>query len=232
MIEFNLVPDIKIEFLKTEKAKRMVFSIAMIVGAISVAVIVLLFAILELQSHQITTNKNDIKKYSDQLTGTSDINKILTIQNQLKTVVTLYQQAPDVARLYNYLPQVVPANVTIGHLTIDFTANSLKITGSAPDLETVNTFADTLKFATYTADQKSTATKAFTNVLLDSFGRDQTGASYDFSVTFDPALFDRTQNVKLSVPVGYVSTRSFTGLPSDNLFKALPSNSSNQGSTQ
>src|SRR5579859_1880149 len=159
MIEFNLVPDIKIEFLKTEKAKRMVFSIAMIVGAISVAVIVLLFAILELQSHQITTNKNDIKKYSDQLTGTSDINKILTIQNQLKTVVTLYQQAPDVARLYNYLPQVVPANVTIGHLTIDFTANSLKITGSAPDLETVNTFADTLKFATYTADQKSTATK-------------------------------------------------------------------------
>jgi len=230
MIEFNLVPDVKIDYLKSENVKRRVFTISMIVGLISVAIIVVLFGALELQNHQISSNNKDIKKYSDQLTGTTDINKILTIQNQLKTVVSLNKQAPDVARIYTYLPQIVPANVTIGHMTLDFTANSLKITGGAPNLETINTFADTMKFANYTTDQKTQATKAFTNVLLDSFGRDQSGATYDFSVTFDPILFDHTQKVQLSIPKDYISTRSFTGLPSDNLFKALP-NSNSTGST-
>jgi len=229
MIEFNLLPDVKLEFLKTERTKKRVFTISMIVAGISLGIIVLLFAALELQSHQISSNKKQIQQLSSQLTNTPDINKILTIQNQLKTVVGLHNQAPVTTRLYDYLTPLVPSNASISHLSIDFTTNSLKISGDAPNLETINTFADTLKFATYSQDgsSKQPLPTAFPSVVLESFARGSDSASYSFSITFDPVLFDSTHTIKLVVPSDYVSTRSFTELPSADLFK-----SSNAGSGQ
>lgn len=222
MIEFNLLPDVKLDYLKSEHTKHMVLTISVLIGGISLAVLLLLFSAMQLQNHQINSNKNQIKQLSSQLTGTTDINKVLTIQNQLKTVVSLHNQAPVVTRLYDYLPQLVPQSVTIGQLTIDFPSNTLRISGQAPSLETINTFADTLKFAKYTVDD-SNKKSAFPTVVLDAFSRQQNTSSYSFSISFDPVLFDGTKNVKLAVPSDYVSTRSFTELPSNDLFKTAPS---------
>src|SRR5579871_5055058 len=147
MIQFNLISDIKLEYLKTERTKRLVFSISVIVAGVSLAIILLLFAALELQSHQVNKNNDNIKKLSSQLTGNSDTNKILTIQNQLKTIVTLYNGAPKTTRIYDFMPQLVPQNVFIGHCSLDFSTDKMELTGTASSLESVNTFADTLKFA-------------------------------------------------------------------------------------
>ena len=224
MIEFNLLPDVKLEYLKTEKTKQRVFTISIIVAGVSTVIILLLFGAMQLQNHQVSSNKKQIKELSSSLTKTTDFNKVLTIQNQLKTVVGLHNQSPVVTRLYDYLPQLVPRNTSISHLTLDFSTNTLKISGEAPNLETINTFADTLKFANFTIDQStSQPQKAFSSVVLQSFARATNTASYSFSVTFDPVLFDRSHSVKLVVPASYVSTRSFTELPSENLFKSSTS---------
>ena len=228
MIEFNLLPDIKVEYLKTEHTKRRVFAISVIVAGIATAIILIMFAALELQSHQISSNKKQIAQLSGTLTNTTDINKILTIQNQLKTVVGLYNKAPQSTRLYDYLTQVVPKDATISHLILDFSTDTLRISGDAPNLETINTFADTLKFAEYSVDGASQTQKAFPAVVLQSFARGASSASYSFSITFDPLLFDRSHNVKMVVPQDYVSTRSFTELPSNNLFNGP----ANQGGGQ
>ena len=233
MIEFNLLPDIKLEYLKTEKTKRKVFLISLVVAGFSTVVIILLFAALQLQSHQISSNKKQIQDLTKQLTGTTDINKVLTIQNQLKTVVGLANQTPQTTRIYGYLPQLVPQNVTISSLSLDFTTNALKVSGDAPDLETINTFADTLKFAQYSKDGATdNLPKAFSGVVLQSFSRGKDKASYSFGMNFDPVLFDKTHKVVLVVPKNYVSTRSFTDLPSNNLFKSSQQNNqSHQGNT-
>lgn len=220
MIEFNLLPDIKLEYLKTEKTKRLVFSISLIVAASLLLVLVLLSSALVLQNRQVSNNNKAIKNYSQQLTGTADINKVLTIQNQLKTIVNLYNQTPEATRLYNYLPQLVPQSASVSHLTVDFSTATIKISGAAPKLEVINTFADTLKFATYSVDQQSATKKAFPSVVLQSFTRDPSSASYNFSISFDPALFDRSHTVRLVVPSNYISTRSFTELPSSSLFNS------------
>src|SRR5436190_2395376 len=230
MIEFNLLPDVKLEYLKTEKTKRKVFTISVAVAGFSFAVIILLFAGLQLQNHQISSKKQEIKELTTKLTGTTDINKVLTIQNQLKTVVGLANQAPEVTRVYKYLPQVVPQNVTISTMSLDLANHTLKVSGEAPSLETINTFADTLKFATYSQDGATdNLPKAFSSVVLESFSRSQDKASYSFGMSFDPVLFDRTHKVVLLVPKNYISTRSFTDLPSNNLFKS--SQQDNKGNT-
>lgn len=55
MIEFNLLPAVKQEYIKVQRSKRMVITIALIVGAIAIAIFVVLFVnvnILQKKAHE------------------------------------------------------------------------------------------------------------------------------------------------------------------------------------
>jgi hypothetical protein len=121
--------------------------------------------------------------------------------------------------LLPYIKQVTPSNVSIATLKVDFDAQTISITGSAATINIVNTYVDTLKFTTYTSEGAESK-KAFSEVVLANFGRDDKGASYQISMKFDPAIFDITKQVTLSVPQGKITTRSETEKPED-LFQPL-----------
>lgn len=220
MIQFNLLPDIKQQFIKAKRTQGLVTTIAFIVGAGCIAILVLLFLVVDvLQKAHLDAVNKDITKYTNQLNSNTDLPKILTVQNQLKSLPKLFAQRPVVSRLFDDLSKIIPQGVNVASFAIDYGQHTMSFTGNANSLDTVNQFVDTLKFTTYTTPNNSTPVKAFNSVVLGSFGRaDKGSANYIISLSYDPAIFDSSQVPQLNVP-NITSTRSSTDEP---IFKDLP----------
>jgi hypothetical protein len=213
MIQFNLLPDVKLEYIKTRRTKRMVVSVSLLVSAVALFVFLFLLVSVDvLQKKNITDLSSDIKTNSSQLEKTPDINKILTVQNQLLSLPGMHDNKVVSSRIFSFVQSVTPAQATISDIKVDFNANTVVITGAAPSLNVVNTFTDTMKFTKYkTAD--STDTKAaFTSVVLTAFARTVTSANYTISASFDHSLFSNQSNVSLVIPT-QSTTRSQVDQP-------------------
>jgi Tfp pilus assembly protein PilN len=206
MIQFNLLPDVKLEYIRAERTKRMVVGISVLVTAAALVILVMLsLTVFVFQKEHMNHLTNDIAKYGKDLESTQDLNKILTVQGQLGALPGLHEQKPEINRLIPYIKQVTPAAASISSLNVDFTADTMTITGSADSLQAVNQFVDTLKFTTYAQDNRSP--KAFSDVVLSSFGRADKGASYTISLNFEHDIFDNTKTIELTVP-NIITTRS------------------------
>jgi len=215
-VQFNLLPDVKLEFNRQKKAKRFVYTLSFVALAVVIGVLVLSFVIVNvLQKKLLSDANNDVQKYSNQLKSINNLDKVLTIQNQLSALPGLHQKKHVASRLFVYLPQVTPTKVNIGKMTLDTTANTLSITGTADTVKSVNLFVDTLKFTQYLAGNRQDRKKAFSNVLLSKVDRNEKEATYTIDTAFDPALFDATQNVQLIVPEE-TTTRSVLNAPGTN----------------
>lgn len=210
MVQFNLLPDVKIEFLRARRIKRIVTVISAIVGVASVVVLLLSIILVDVvQKKSLHDLNRDVGIYSAKLKAIPDLGKILTVQNQLNTLTSLHDQKVVASRLFGYLSKVTPAQATISNINIDFTANTMVISGEAPNLDVVNTYTDTLKATTYKTDAaNSQSSLAFSNVVLSAFGRDSKAATYTITLSFDPVIFSSTNNVSLSVPSGTQSNTS------------------------
>jgi Tfp pilus assembly protein PilN len=200
MIQFNLLPDIKQEYIKTQHVKRLVIGISLILSAIFLFILLLLiFSVYIVQKGNINNLNNKIQTDSVNLKDKPNIATILTVQSQLNSLSSLDRQNPAASRLFNYLYQIVPTQATISDLNVDFSQNTLIITGNAPSLDIVNAFVDNLKYTSYTISGESNTQNAFTSVVLASFGRSQSSATYTINFSFDPVIFNNADTISLSV---------------------------------
>lgn len=217
MIQFNLLPDVKLEFVKAQRTKRTVITSAFIATAASLGLFLLLFLTVHvIQKTSLSNLNSDIKKYSTELKQTPDLNKILTIQNQLSVLDGMHDDKSVSSRAFGFMQQVTPADITISELATDYALGTISITGQAASLDKVNTFTDTLKFATFTTAQAQKQ-KAFPNVVLSQFSRNEKDATYTITTGFAPALFSNADNISLEIPKT-VTTRSVVEQPTD-IFK-------------
>jgi type II secretory pathway component GspD/PulD (secretin) len=233
-VEFNLLPDVKIEYIKTQHAKRLVYAISAIAVAISLAILTISFLSVNVVQKKLLSDANGkIISDSQKLKSITDLDKILTIQNQLNSLPPLHDQKHYTSRLLTYLPALTPANAHIGKLNLDTTANTLTITGTADNIETVNKYVDTVKFTVYTIPgvsnekdcgkaggkwdkNKKICTKAaFSNVVLTKADRTDKIASYTIDAEYDPSLFTGANGVDLIVS-NEVTTQSVVNTPSTN----------------
>ena len=201
MVQFNLLPNIKLEYVKARRTKYLVTFISIVVGGVAILVFaVSLFVVDVAQKKSLSDLNTDIGKYSKQLRGTKDLSEILTVQNQLNTLTALHDGKPAASRLFDYITQLTPAQASLNKLTVDFTGNTMSIGGTAPSLDTVSLYTDTLKATHYTTDKNTNQTAAFSNVVLTNFARDDKGATFTITLSFDPVIFQGTSAVKLIVP--------------------------------
>jgi hypothetical protein len=233
MIELNLLPDIKLEYIKAQRTRRLVLSIAVIISIASVALLLLLLSVDGLQKKHLSDLNKDIKNDSQTLKSKPRINQILTVQNQLASLTSLHQSKPAAARLVTYLDQVTPIQVAINTFTIDFTQYTATISGQADTLNSVNQYVDTLKLTNYTTTGNTHPTNAFSNVVLSAFGlTNSTGqaqtkpATYTITLAYDKSIFDITQNATLNVP-NRTTTRSGLNDPNALFTNAPPPNGGN-----
>jgi hypothetical protein len=227
MIQFNLLPDVKQHYIRAKRMKRTAIVVSILVAASSVFVFVMLFLSVYVFQKKHTDNVNkDIQASVKTLKETRNLNKILTIQNQLNVLPSLHAQKPKISKLDGYLGQITPARLTIGEIEIDFELKTMKITGTAESLELVNKFVDTIKFtksieiSAKDNSQQVNPIKPFTSTVLSSYERRDIEVTYEITLVYDPAIFDNNKNIKLEVPK-ITTTRSELNEQSE-LYRALP----------
>lgn len=220
MIQFNLLPDVKIQFMKAKRLKRTITLVAVITtGACAVILMALFSVVLIAQPNRLSSLDKSIKSTLSEIKNTGDINKILTIQNQLTVIDKLHSEKPSTERLPLYLTQITPKAVSVQTFSIDYAANTIDVTGQAPSFEEMNKYVDTLKFTTIDkGDGAATNPKAFSQVVLSSYSINEKGAGFSVKFNFDPIIFASNQTKITLVVPKITSTRSETERPTD-LFK-------------
>ncbi len=231
MIQFNLLPSVKKEYIKARRTKRLITSISTVAIIASIAVVGVLFSVVQFgQKSHINDLTDDIQQKVAELNQIDDLDKILTIQNQLDSLEKLHQGKPESSRLFNYFTQLTPSDATIANLTVDFVEGTITITGTAKDIATVNKFADTLKFTKYTSQPVAEATAeaaaddnqtdsastleevAMFSSVLTQVTRSEQDTTYILETLFDTTVFDNTLDITLRVP-DIVTTRSVLNKP-------------------
>lgn len=210
-VQFNLLPDVKLEYNRAQHQKRVVYGLSALACAVVFVIFIISFLSVDvLQKKLLNDTNSQINDYSQKLKSIPDIEKILTIQNQLGALPGLHQSKHVASRLFTYLPEVTPTKINLGKLTMDTKANTIEFVGTADTVETVNKFVDTLKFTTYSFQNNSKP--AFSNVILSRIDRNDKEATYTIDANFDPALFNAAQTVDLTVPQE-TTTRSVLNAP-------------------
>lgn len=224
MIQLNLLPDVKLEYIKARRTKRLVILGSAIVTGASVALVALLFiATNVLQRTHLNNLKNDIEESSKELKEVEGLDKILTVQNQLNSLDELHAEKPATGRLGKYLAQLTPREVKISNMQVDYVESAMKLEGTASSLRVVNQFIDAMKFTTYKAGEESG--EAFSNVVLANFdrsdldkGNNEGPVTYEITLSFNPVIFDNALDVQIVVPET-ITTQSADRPSADSLFQ-------------
>ena len=201
MIQFNLLPDVKLQYIKAQRTKRTVITISLLTGAAALALFLfLLVTVKVVQVKLIDSKTSEIQKMGDEIRKTPDLSKMLTVKSQLDRLTLLHDGKPVMSRLHDYMNKLTPVTVSVSQLMVDMEAKTMTIDGSADSLDSVNAFADSLKYTTYTVEKSQEPAKnAFSKVVLSSVNRDSTKASFSITLEFDDVIFSNTDKIDLKV---------------------------------
>lgn len=232
MIALNLLPDVKKEYLRSQRLKRLFVTLALLISGASVLMVLIFGSVLLGQNKHMSDIDKDIAKYNDTLKAEEDLGKILTVQNQLNQLSQLHDAKPAVNRLFGYLKLLVPDDVSLTSIDLDLSDNyTVELKGFGDDFPAVNKFADTLKNAEFTYNKSENeaapqSLKPFSAVTLSSISPDedrgaQNKANFKIELIFDQTIFDNTLvGYSLEVP-NIVSSPSTTERPAP-LFDQQP----------
>ena len=224
MIQINLLPDIKIKFMKTKRTERIVVFVCGIISAVSIIAIIVLYLTVDVfQKNHLNSVASQIKSESSSIKNDADVNKIITIQQQLKSLPSLYSNRNNPYEIFNILQQSTSKGITISTFNINYQTGALTFGGSADNLLDGNVFYNQLLYSTYSLE-KGAQQPLFGGVTISglsgsSSSSTASGASINYTVkaTVPVALFKTGANVAISVPNKDV-TQSTLNQPSASTF--------------
>ena len=233
MIEINLLPNVKRELLKTRAMRNRVISISFLVGGASIAAVVVLALILGSQIAAEAVQNGVIKDRNDKLMAVEDLNKVVTIQNQLTKINEQHSGKKINSRIFDVVTAVnpvAPNNVSFSDIKVNPESKTITLEGSAINgysaLETLKKTILNTKVQTTDGDKSSEV--SLTKEIKDgdtSFGENSEGKKvlqFSFSFEYAEELLAPANNGTVSVltPTGKIDvTDSRQGIP-DSLFKS------------
>lgn len=245
MIEINLIPDVKQEFLSAQRMRNTVISVSIIVCLALAGVVVLLSMIVGGQIVKNALDDRTIKAENEKLQSVEDLNNTVTIQNQLSKIGGMHEEKKINSRVFDILTVVNPSapnDVRISNLQLDPTEQTLLIEGSAINGYTaVEVFKKTLlnTYLEYT-DQGEVVKEPLTqavNVSETSYAEDSDGRKvlrFVLSFNYPDQLFARSiENAKIVSSNSEINvTDSFIRVP-ESLFSERPADlNENEGGNQ
>ena len=233
MIEINLLPSVKRELLKTRAMRNRVISISFLVGGASIVAVVVLALVLGSQIAGEAVQNGVIKDRNDKLMAVEDLNKVVTIQNQLTKINEQHSRKKINSRIFDVVTAVnpvAPNNVSFSDIKVNPESKTITLEGSAVNgysaLETLKKTILNTKVQTTDGDKSSEV--SLTKEIKDgdtSFGENSEGKKvlqFSFSFEYAEELLAPANNGTVSVltPTGKVDvTDSRQGIP-DSLFKS------------
>jgi len=238
MIEINLIPDVKQELLKAQRARAIVISASIITSIVAAGIVVLLSVyIFGVQWGRGLYLDGQIDSKGKEFAQVEDLSKILTIQNQLKAIPELNDQKKMETRVFDMTAAITPrgdnkvsfSQISVGapeSAIIDPTAppvegGQIHLEGQTSGYDSMEAFKKTIENTTieYTADGVTASAPLAANISTSdiSYGEDAEGRKVlRFTLTFDyPAelLSPKSTNVTFKLNINGNVTDSYLGIP-------------------
>ena len=164
MIEINLIPDVKQELLKAERARAMVISGSIITCIVAGGVVALLaLYIYGVQFGRNIIVDNSIKSGSEKLAKVEDLSKMITLQNQIKSIETLNGTKSINSRLFDVLSAVIPPSpneVRLSTLSVNTEESTIKLEGQTNAYDSMEVFKKTINSSVIIYNQDGTEKQA------------------------------------------------------------------------
>lgn len=242
MIEINLLPDIKQELIKAQRARTMVISGSIVIGIAAVALAVLLtlyaFGAQVLLGSNLDSN---IANESDKISKVKGLSDSLTIQNQLTKLSVMHDEKHLSSRAILLLSKEIippmPNEISITTFELDTETETITMEAQAPNgYPSLEVFKKTLGATklNYVADECKVDKKDYCSVELAtdisdsdrSYGEDASGKRvlrFKISFTYPTLLLsrqsqlDKPHNPRLGIvgPNRTIVTDSYLGIPQD-----------------
>ena len=234
MIEVNLIPDVKQEFIRAQRTRNAVISFSILAMIIAAGLVVLLAVVLGAQRVSELVADNTIKSEYNKLKNVENINSLITIQNQLQNVTELNDQKIVGSRLFDVLTAInpqAPNDIRMSTVTLSPSDNQLAIEGVASNSFTA---ADVMKKTIlntkieYSLNGENRSAPLATEVDLSdaSYGEDASRAKVlRFKVVFQypEELFkNNVADMRIVSPTGSIDMTDSKRLVPDSLFTTKP----------
>lgn len=148
MIEINLIPDVKQELLRAQRARTTVITFSIFTSIIAAGVLVVLaLYVFGVQTVRSALLDSQISSGSSELSKVEDLSKILTIQNQLDKISTLNDNKNMDSRLFDMLSAVTPTGankVQFSQINIDSENSSIRLEGQTNAYDSMEVFKKTV----------------------------------------------------------------------------------------
>lgn len=214
MIQLNLLPDVKKEYLKAQRTKATVIGVAILITMASVGLTLLLASIVYLaQPGIIALSQRQIDSRAEEVQNVQDIDKYLTLQNQLSALPGLHDQTVSYSRLFDFLKILNPAppnEVQLTSLDINNESTTITMEGQTDGFKSFSVFEDTLANAklTYTDQNNEKQTidlfvpggiSVNDQSLSDTDG--ESSLTFSLQAIYNPEVFaPGINNLKLDIP--------------------------------
>lgn len=228
MIEINLVPDVKQELIRAQRVRLSVISAATLFGLVSIGIVVILALLLGAQVVASSLLNNSIEEKSKQLAAVPDVDKTLTIQNQLATIPSIRDNSHITSRIFDVLTTVNNSSsgdkrVQYSNLTVDTVEGTVTVQAQTPSFEGLDAFKKTLEatkfeFATGdSTDKTSVPLASDLSVGEQGYGQDTSGSNVvTFTITFtypEELLSTASKDGRIVAPQRMNATDSYLGVP-------------------
>lgn len=235
MIQINLIPDVKRELIHAQHMRYTAITISILTAAAAVGIVVLLGIGLGAQKLHESYARSQITSKLKKLQAVENIEYALTIQNQLSKLGEVHTNKSMNSRLFDLMRVVNPADpnsVKISTLTLDPSAKTIRIEGSAANgYPAVETFRKTIlntSIEQTLADDKGKTTTTTVPLTSDvqlgetSYGEAADGSRvlrYVLSFKYPEELFtNKAKSLQIKTQTGKVDvTDSKLGVP-ESLF--------------
>lgn len=211
MIEINLIPDVKQEYLHAKRVRNTVISGAIVVGIASLAAVILLAAYsFGAQPLRSAHADSQIDERFKSLQEVEDLGNMLTVQSQLSSISSLHTDEKVMStRLFEVLTVINPGgenDVTYSNVRLDIETGTIQIDAQAKKgYVAAEAFEKTILATelSYVNDGETVKVPLADEAILSnqSFGEDANGSKVlRFSVNFEfnEALFSPSSE-KMSV---------------------------------
>lgn len=227
MIEINLIPDVKLELIKAQRARAAVISFSVISSIVVVGIVVLLAAyVFGGQALRNSAADSEIEKKGQEFMEIEDLSEILTLQNQLRVISDLQDEKKMNSRVFDMLSSVIPPSpneARISQLNIDSETSTIRLEGQTSGFDSMEIFKKTIDAAVIEFQEEDldepTQVKLATDISTTdtSLGEDSEGRrTFRFTLTFvypEQLFSSAIDEIKFKLIVNGNVTDSYLGIP-------------------
>lgn len=234
MIEINLLPDVKQEFLRARQTRNSVISISIIAGLASIALVVVLAMVLAGQTAVDSFASNRINDEYEKLSSVDDLSEMVTIKEQLGSIDAQHASKTMTSRMFSVLQIINPSggnSVQFSSVGLVPAEHTLRLEGLTtngyPAVEALKKTIENTQIEFMRDDERISeplATRVSvgeTSLAEDAEGRRV--VRFEVTIASNEVLFsNQAKDMRIRGPSGRIDvTDSRVGIP-ESLFTAAP----------